>query len=352
MSKINNTIDADPVLSEEQKRALKILSEKVYTQPVTVLQGYAGTGKSFTISKFLEYSLFKRVAFVAYTGTAAKVLSNENPGLETSTIHSLIYKPIRGGDYVQFVLKSPEELSHLELIVVDEFSMVDGKMMSQLLSFGKPLILVGDPFQLPAFNKTYPNPYLNQVDALLTEVHRQALDNPVLSLATDIRNGATINPGIYGKNGEIYVGKRGDIQDSWYNKDVQFLCGTNATREAINAKVAKNPKLQIGEKIIFLKNDFESDITNGTLATVSHFIKGSGNRYVLTGETNNGEPFSKYLAYYQQARTYKDQFFDRAYAITVHKAQGQTIDAPLVIIDESRVFGADAQRWLYTAVNR
>lgn len=338
-------------LTQEQDKALITLSKSIYQQPVTVLKGYAGSGKSFTISKFLEYNNFENVAFATPTGTAAKVLNMKNPELKAQTIHSLIYDVKRdkqGGFH--FVKKNPQELAYLDLIIVDEFSMVDGILMKDLLSFGKPIILVGDPFQLPAVNDFAPNPYLGQTDAFLEEVHRQALDNPILWMATEIRKGNFIKSGVYGD--DLYVGVTTDATDDWYRKDVQFLCGTNRTRQQINRKVSGSDEVDRQEKIIFLKNDYESGITNGTIANLDYHVKGGKGRYTLTGKTTDGIEFARYPAYYQSQLTWDNQFFDKAYAITVHKAQGQTIDSPIVIVDESHNFKGYEDQWLYTAVTR
>lgn len=338
-------------LTPEQDRALVTLSKSIYQQPVTVLKGYAGSGKSFTISKFLEYNNFSSVAFVTPTGTAAKVLNMKNPELGAQTIHSLIYnveKDARG--QYRFAKKPIQDLAHLDLIIVDEFSMVDGNLMNDLLSFQKPIILVGDPFQLPAVDTSAPNPYLGQTDAFLEEVHRQALDNPVLWMATEIRNGGFIKSGVYGDN--LYVGVTTDATDEWYRKDVQFLCGTNKTRQDINYKVSGSTEVSRDEKIIFLKNDWRAGITNGTIAQLEHHIEGGKGRYTLTGTSIDGVSFRRYPAYYQAPLTWNNQFFDKAYAITVHKAQGQTIADPMVIIDESHVFPGHEAQWLYTAITR
>lgn len=339
------------ILTPEQDRALITLSKSIYQQPVTVLKGYAGSGKSFTISKFLEYNNFESVAFATPTGTAAKVLNMKNPELNAQTIHSLIYnvEKDRTGGY-KFVKKPNHELAYLDLIIVDEFSMVDGILMNDLLSFGKPIILVGDPFQLPAVNDYAPNPYLGQTDAFLQEVHRQALDNPVLWMATEIRNGNFIKSGVYGEN--LYVGVTTDATDEWYRKDVQFLCGTNRTRHDINLRISGSEEVDRNEKIIFLKNDRQAGITNGTIANLDYHVKGGRGRYTLTGTTTDGVDFRRYPAYYQNQLTWDNQFFDKAYAITVHKAQGQTIEDPMVIIDESHSFRGYENQWLYTAITR
>ena len=110
-----------------------------------ILTGWAGTGKSFTISRIVEKLGIHsdEVKFVSFTGMAASVLSkNGNPA---TTIHKLIYNPMplkNGG--VKFELK--EDLgAGIKLIIVDEFSTVGNKLMEDLEEFNIPIMLVGDP---------------------------------------------------------------------------------------------------------------------------------------------------------------------------------------------------------------
>ena len=78
--------------------------------------------------------------------------------------------------------------SKAKLIVIDECSMVDAELGRDLMSFGVPLLVLGDPAQLPPiqgggfFTDAEP-------DAMLTEVHRQAEDNPIVRLSMDVREG-------------------------------------------------------------------------------------------------------------------------------------------------------------------
>src|SRR5258707_12947253 len=84
-----------------------------------------------------------------------------------------------------------------ELIVIDECSMVDAELGRDLMSFGVPVLVLGDPAQLPPiqgggfFTEAEP-------DVMLTEVHRQAQDGPVVRLSMEIRSGQRLVPGQYG----------------------------------------------------------------------------------------------------------------------------------------------------------
>ena len=89
--------------------------------------------------------------------------------------------------------------SKAALIVIDECSMVDAELGRDLMSFGVPLLVLGDPAQLPPiqgggfFTDAEP-------DAMLTEVHRQAEDNPIIRLSMDIRAGRELEPGRLWRN--------------------------------------------------------------------------------------------------------------------------------------------------------
>ena len=81
------------------------------------------------------------------------------------------------------MLNAESALRDAKLLVLDEVSMVGPEMARDLLAFGKPILVLGDPGQLPpvkgegAFNTDEP-------DVLLTEVHRQAGDSAIIRLAT------------------------------------------------------------------------------------------------------------------------------------------------------------------------
>ena len=116
-----------------------------------------------------------------------------------STIHSLIYRARESGEEIpSFDLWDEAPASKAELIIIDECSMVDAELGRDLLSFGVPVLVLGDPAQLPPiqgggfFTEAEP-------DAMLTEVHRQAQDDPIVRLSMDIRAGEYLEPGRYGE---------------------------------------------------------------------------------------------------------------------------------------------------------
>src|SRR5208283_2536336 len=114
-------------------------------------------------------------------------------------IHSLIYQATESEtEEPSFVLNEDSEAARAKLIIVDECSMVDEELGRDLLSFGRKVLVLGDPAQLPPvkgggyFTEAEP-------DVMLTEVHRQAADNPIIRLSMAIRAGGELAPGAYGE---------------------------------------------------------------------------------------------------------------------------------------------------------
>ena len=151
------------------------------------LFGYAGTGKT-TLARHVAENVDGEVQFGAFTGKAALVLREKGCG-EARTIHSMIYRPKDlDTEEPSFVLNEDSPASKASLIVIDECSMVDEELGRDLLSFGKKVLVLGDPAQLPPvkgggyFTEQEP-------DVMLTDVHRQAADNPIVRLSMQIRAG-------------------------------------------------------------------------------------------------------------------------------------------------------------------
>lgn len=329
----------------------------------TVFQGLAGCGKTFCLPYIVDGMQFSdvQVLFIAYTGTAVLNMGQEN----AMTSHRLLYKPIiRFGKVVGFAKKNTADLEeilrHIRMIIIDEFSMMPDDIMRDIESicriFSIKILLVGDYFQLPPIGDA--NPYLNVFDGRLEEPMRQALDSPILTAAHQIRNGETLKEGIYGDS--LFVGRKNNINPEWLNRDNQFLCGLNATRIKLNTQIAGGRTTPIvGDKIIFLKNDLEQGISNGTrgeiLSLKSHF-----DLYEIQVRTNYGEEVSVTSTWQREPTPAERKrgvstHFDFAYAITTHKAQGSGFSKG-ILVDESFYFGRDnkevSRRWLYTGLTR
>ena len=234
-----------PAFSPEQDAALKSVSDWLKakpgsgnTPPLFRLFGYAGTGKT-TLAKHIAEGVDGKVLFAAFTGKAALVMRSKGCH-SASTIHSLIYRARESGEETpSFELWDDAPASKAKLIVIDECSMVDAELGRDLMSFGVPVLVLGDPAQLPPiqgggfFTDAQP-------DAMLTEVHRQAQDDPIVRLSMDIRAGKRLEPGDYG---ETQVVRRDALDPQRVLDADQVLVGRNATRRAYNMRHARAPRL-------------------------------------------------------------------------------------------------------------
>ena len=199
-----------PTFSPEQDAALKAVADWLKAKPggrapIFRLFGYAGTGKT-TLARHIAEGVDGKVLFAAFTGKAAQVMRGKGCA-GASTIHSLIYRPLESNEQIpSFQLWDDAPASKARLIVIDECSMVDAELGRDLKSFGVPLLVLGDPAQLPPIQG---GGYFTeaQPDAMLTEVHRQALGDPIIKLSMDIRAGRTLALGDYGRHASGRAGR-------------------------------------------------------------------------------------------------------------------------------------------------
>src|SRR6187401_2697208 len=144
-----------PEFTPHQDAALKAVDDWLKTRPgrgdtpqLFRLFGYAGTGKT-TLARHLAAGIDGEVKYAAFTGKAALVMRRKGCG-GASTIHSLIYRPLESNEETpSFELWDDAPVSKAKLIVIDECSMVDAELGRDLMSFGIPLLVLGDPAQLP-----------------------------------------------------------------------------------------------------------------------------------------------------------------------------------------------------------
>jgi exodeoxyribonuclease-5 len=327
------------------------------------LFGYAGTGKT-TLAKHIAKAIDGKVLFAAFTGKAACVMRSKGcPG--ASTIHSLIYKPLESNEeQPSFELWNDAPASKAKLIIIDECSMVDAELARDLMSFGVPLLVLGDPAQLPPiqgggfFTDAEP-------DAMLTEVHRQARDNPIIRLSMDIRAGLSLAEGQYG---DTQVVRRADLDPKRVLGADQVLVGRNVTRRAYNARLRQRRGFtealpMAGDKLVCLRNNRRKGLFNGGLWVVKERPKARrqilgmrlkpdedlGDRIVKVSV--RPECFTGGIEELDWPQRKRFDEFDFGYVLTVHKAQGSQWD-DVVLFDESGAFSDNRERWLYTGVTR
>lgn len=352
--------------SPQQDAALKTVSRwlKSGSPQVFRMFGFAGTGKT-TLARQIAEDADGPVCFAAFTGKAASAMRSR--GCENaSTIHSLIYTP-RESDAnsmsPEFVLNWNSDLVDADLVIIDECSMVDELLGRDLLKFEVPVLVLGDPAQLPPvsgggfFTDCEP-------DVMLTEVHRQAADNPIISMSMEIRNGGKLS---YGPYGDSRVIRRTEIDSDSILAANQILVGRNKTRGQFNRRIRELKGFEDttpvnGEKLVCLRNDRMRGLLNGGIWEVTRIRKKRRNKLnfdVASEETRHRsitvsvlpeffEGKADQLSY--QARRSSDEF-DFGYALTVHKAQGSQWDE-VVLFDESGSFREHSNRWLYTGITR
>ena len=143
------------ILSDLQNKAMKLIRDwyttfNVKRKPYYVLAGIAGSGKTSIVNYLLEEMNIENAVTVAYTGMAASVLMRKG-NKNSSTFHRLVYntKVIEDEETKKkkFIteLKSKEELEMIDLIIVDEYSMLPDNLIDDVLSFEKPVLFLGDP---------------------------------------------------------------------------------------------------------------------------------------------------------------------------------------------------------------
>lgn len=387
--------------SPEQTRALDSVGNWLkqaqggdLSQPIYRLFGYAGTGKT-TIAKHLAAQSNGPVVFSAYTGKATHVLSTKGCG-DCSTIHQLIYLPKEKSrarlrelmaEAAQMTLLNPEhpklkvlekqieeekanmrrpmwqlnldsKLKETSLLVVDECSMVDGPTAEDLLTFGVPILALGDPAQLPPVKGTG---YFTDAkpDFLLQEIHRQARDNPIIEMSRIVREGGYLRPGQYGESAVLNIN---DWDGSTVMEADQLLVGRNGTRKSFNARyrelLGRESELpEGGDKLVCLRNDHEKGLLNGSLWSVNR-REGDGTDgsigLQLSGEQGETVYTSAHACYFhgQEPEWYEKKDhdeFDYGYSLTVHKSQGSQWNNVLLFDEWNR---PDRKQWLYTGITR
>ncbi|MEO0619135.1 MAG: AAA family ATPase [Pseudomonadota bacterium] len=387
-------------ITPEFERALDAIKRERTHLFVT---GKAGTGKS-TLLKILRDTVSSRMAVVAPTGLAAVNVGGQ-------TIHSLFTLPpklitpdlIRSSRNARLIRK-------LELLVIDEISMVRADLMDAIdkslrktrnapeIPFGGvQLIMFGDLHQLPPvvqrgeiqhyFEETYGGPYFFNAPVFseievprieLSEVFRQS-DERFVDVLNAVRDGAPDEYAVDELNGRVC-----DFQQLSQPSKTVVLTTTNQAAMQINQSfLSRLPgetvqveaivsgefsqgafpteqalHLKEGARVIMLRNDSKGRWVNGTLGTVSQidedtvYVEINGEEYEIEAETWENVNY----AWDQKAEKIVESVAGKfvqlplrlAWALTIHKAQGMTLDR--VHIDFGR--GTFSHGQAYVALSR
>jgi exodeoxyribonuclease-5 len=274
----------------------------------------------------------------------------------------------------KYGLNEESEIRDAKLVVLDEVSMVDDKMANDVLSFRRPVLVLGDPGQLPpikgegAFDRREP-------DVFLTGIHRQAAESAVIRLATMARLGEPIP---YGQHDE-FVSKMSQhgVTAEQLLRGGQVICGMNRTRFNLNNAMRHAAGFNgsalptgPGEKIICLRNRNDLGLLNGMFIELSQIVPDDETTFLAAIVTEDGESIGKdvlplYAGHFLDHQQFDPNRDDRdwrikrrtveatyGWAITAHKAQGSQWENVVVIDDKWGRSRADRNRWLYTAITR
>lgn len=335
-------------LTQEQKTVVQGILKNVEESQITSCGGAAGTGKTVVVTALSD--ILPGYCVCAYTGKAAHVLRQRGIS-KASTIHSLIYKPMKNGDKIEFVLKEDDEV-FCDGFLCDESSMISKDLYEDLLSFNKPVIFVGDHHQLEPVGQDI-NLMKNPMFTLET-IHRNA--GEIAFFANHLWQGQPAET--FPTSGKVIIADTSSVTPEAMLKMDQMICAFNKTRIAQNTRVRSvlghEGTIEEGERIICLKNNKIDGLFNGMQGEVVR-LKGK-NRMDFRAD---GTLFYDIKYDPKQFGKEKSEFgfgvdgpnpFDYAYCITAHKSQGSEFEN--VMVFEQNSAGWSKNRWQYTSASR
>jgi ATP-dependent exoDNAse (exonuclease V) alpha subunit len=368
-----------------QIEALEILK----TGANVFLTGEPGAGKTYTIELFKDYlrSIDRQYAITASTGIAASHLNG-------TTIHSFCGFGIQRGltrealDKIRFNYWNIQRIKHVKTLVIDEVSMLDSVNIDDIekvfraihgndLPFGGiQVVFVGDFFQLPPVSKDNNVKFAFQSLAwekanlrvcYLTEQHRQS-DQEFLEILTNMRSGKLSQE----QKQRLLDCQRTEAPETilfTHNADVDYINRVELSKLETKLYTYKmqsggqdflvenlkksclspdNLELKVGAVVMFTRNNFNEGYVNGSIGKVIDFSHGEP---II--ELANGTIIYPSIAEWQyleknSVKAYIRQYPLRlAWAITVHKSQGMSLDSASVDLSKAFEFGQG-----YVAISR
>lgn len=376
--KIKRTEELQGITYDEiQKNAIK----KFLEESALILTGGPGTGKTTIVQAILKVyrSLYpdEKIGLVAPTGRAAKRLS-ELTKLEASTIHRLLKWDISTNT---FSMNCDHPLD-IDLLVIDEFSMVDSLLFSKLLDacgHVHKILLIGDEQQLPSVSpgNVLKDMLLSGIPHIcLQTIYRQEEGSGIVALSHDIRNDH-YDSRVFENYRDIHftvcpnkdvaqcvqaIVKKA-VEEGYDASDVQVLApmyrgiaGIDALNESLqaifNPPASDKAEIKVGgkifregDKLLQLKNRPDDDVYNGDVGILVEIEK----------KEDSGLPYDSltvdFDGQFVNYRTTEFNMLRHAYCISVHKSQGNEFKIVIMsVLPEYSIMMK--KNLLYTGITR
>jgi ATP-dependent exoDNAse (exonuclease V) alpha subunit len=379
--------DRELVLTDEFERALALLAGGRHL----FLTGKAGTGKSTLIRRFISET-DRNVVVVAPTGIAALNVDGYTIHRLFSFSTTTSLDDVRTGRY--YPGRFAKILGSLDTLIVDEASMVRADLFDQVAAAlerfgpqpgapfgGVQIVLVGDLYQLPPvvheaeasyLSARYETPYFFSADSFrvedfpsvaLTTVFRQVGDDRMAAILNEIREGVLVghardqlnartNPDFVPPDDEFWLtlaptnrlvtARNRQRLERLTGDEITYLARRSGDLTLFDPPVEDELRFKVGAQIMMLNNDQFDRWVSGTLARVTGARMDDG--LVVSVEFTDGETADVRPYTWEATRpvveggslrrevigTFTQLPFKLAWAITIHKSQGQTLERMIV----------------------